>query len=210
MRSVVSWMLVGMVVLGGCHQRFKKNVGSVGDVRPQVLVTTGPSVMLGGSSGDGLLAAAVNVTQAVRSVNTAERLAGAVDIERVNSAFAESLVQSLGAGPPFGTTPDAKASVLQVEVISYGLEAPAMGMQGTFNYDLHVSIFKADGTKVYNAHQGCNVAFGDASGLSQALGTVNNVKQINEMTDEEIQAAFEGAAAGCGQQLVMKIRQHAG
>jgi hypothetical protein len=210
MRSVLPALLVGMLILGGCHQRFKKNLGSIGDVRPQVLVTTGPSVMLGGSSGDGLLAAAVNVTQAVRSVNAADRLAEAVDVDRVNSAFAESLVQSLAGGPPFGTTPSPEASVLQVEVVSYGLQAPAMGMQGTFNYDLHVSIFKSDGSKVYNAHQGCNVAFGDASSLSQALGTVNNVKQINEMTDEQIQEAFEGAAAGCGQQLVMKMRQHAG
>jgi hypothetical protein len=209
MRSVVP-LLVMMVVMGGCHQRFKKNVASLGEVRPQVLVTTGPSVLLGGAAGDGLVAAAVNITQAVKSVNTADRLAQAVDIDRVNSAFAESLVQALGAGPPFGTTPDPNASVLQVEVVSYGLEAPAMGLQGTFNYDLHVSIFKPDGSKVYNAQQGCNVPFGEASALSQALGTVNNVKQINEMTDEQIQEAFEGAAAGCGQQLVMRMRQHAG
>lgn len=212
MRSVVTVAIVLAMttIVGGCHQRFKKHVASIGDVRPEVIVSGGPSVVLGGSSGDGLLAAAVNVTQAVRAGDIAERLANAVDVDRVNSAFAEGLVEAIGAGPPFGTTPDRKASVLQVEVTRYGLEVPMMGMAGTFNYDLHVSIYMADGKKVYNTHLGCNVPFGEASALSQAIGTVNNAKQLREMSDEEIQSVFEGAAAGCGQQLVVKMRKHAG
>lgn len=211
MQRLVLALILGSVLFGtGCHQRFKKHAASVGDVRPQVLVTTGPSVLLGGSSGDGLVDAAINIGQVVRSANVADRLAEAVDVDKVNSAFAESLVQALGDGPPFGSTTDGKASVLQVKVMSYGLQAPVMGVAGTFNYDLHVSIFMPDGKKVYNAQQKCNVAFGEASNLSKALGTVNNVKQVKEMSDEEIQAVFEGAAASCGEQLVMRMRQHAG
>lgn len=211
MRSSISAVFVATLLLSaGCHQRFKKYVADIGDVRPEVTALGGPRVVLGGSEGEGLVAAAVNVAQAVRSIDASKRLADAVDVERVNSAFAEGLVQALGSGPPFGSTPDPKASVLQVEVTSYGLEAPVMGLAGTFNYDLHVSIYMVGGKKVYNARHGCNVPFGDASTLSQALGTVNNIKQLREMSDEEVQAVFEGAARACGQQLVLKMRRHAG
>src|SRR5262245_30837888 len=117
-RAVLAVVLGSLLFQAGCHQRFKKHVGSVGDVRPEVLATTGPSVVLGGSDGDGLVDAAINIGQAVRGAKVADRLADAVDVEQVNSAFAESLVQSLGSGPPFGSTTDPKASVLQVEVVS--------------------------------------------------------------------------------------------
>lgn len=210
MRSRSALLVLAVLLGAGCHQRFKRHVADIGDVRPEVLTTGGPLVWLGGTQGDSLLAAAVNVSQAVRSGDAAKRLADAVDVERVNSAFASSLIETLGAGPPFGTTPDKSASVLQVEVTNYGLTAPAMGIAGTFHYSLSVSIFMAGGKKVYRSSLTCEVPFGEASTLSQVLGTVNNSKQLREMSDEEIQAAFEGAAIGCGQQLVMKMRQHAG
>ena len=204
-----SLCLVLLSTTAGCHARFKKNVGSIDDVRPQILVGTGPSVVLGGASGTDVVSSVVNVVQAVRSIDAAGRLAEAVDVEGVNSSFASGLERALGEGPPFGTSSDRAASLLEVEVVSYGLEAPVMGMAGTFNYDLHVSIYLPDGKKVYNTHQSCNVGFGQASAVSQALGTVNNVKQLDQMSDAEVQAVFEGAAAMCGEQLVMRMRKHA-
>ena len=84
-----------------------------------------------------------------------------------------------------------------------------MGFAGTFNYDLHVSIFLSGAQKVYNTHQRCDVGFGEASALSQVLGTVDNVKQLDQMTDAQIQATFDNAAALCAQELVLRMRRHA-
>jgi hypothetical protein len=204
------WTGFGLMVVAlstGCHPRYKKYVSSIEDVRPQVLVTTGPSVNLGGASGDSVLAAAVNVVQGIRSIDAANRLAGAVDIHGVDKAFKAGLRKALGDGPPFGTTDDPKGSLLQVEVVDYGLESPMMGVAGVFNYDLHVEIYLANGKKVYNGHQECKIGFGDASALSQVLGTVDNVKQLDQMSDAEIQQTFENAAVLCGQDLVMKLRK---
>lgn len=204
-----SLLFVALSMMAGCHARFKRNVASIDDVRPQIIVSTGPSVVLGGAAGTDVVSTVVNVVQAVRSVDAAGRLAGAVDVEGVNSSFAAGLEHALGDGPPFGASADHEASLLEVEVVGYGLEAPVMGMAGTFNYDLRVSIFLPTGRKVYATHQSCNVGFGEASSLSQALGTVNNTKQLDQMTDAEIQAVFEGAASMCGEQLVMRMRKHA-
>ena len=161
------------------------------------------------TTGDDLVSAAVNVVQGVRSIEAANRIARAVDIRGVDRAFKGSLKKALGDGPPFGTTDNPKGSLLQVSVVDYGLETPAIGMSGVFNYDLHIEIFLANGKKVYNGGQSCKVGFGDASALAEVLGTVNNVKQLNQMTDAEIQQTFEGAASLCGQQVVMKLRQQA-
>ncbi len=42
-----------------------------------------------------------------------------------------------------------------------------------------------------------------------ALGTVDNVKQLNQLTDAELQATFEVAARACGQELAVRMRTHA-
>ncbi|MEQ1502975.1 MAG: hypothetical protein ABMB14_12130 [Myxococcota bacterium] len=197
-----------LVACAGCHARFKHHVDAIDAVRPEIRVTTGPSVLLGGVVGDGLVAAVVNVTQAVRSVQAADRLASAVDIGGVNSAFGEGLVKALGDGPPFGSAPDA-GDVMQIEVESYGLSAPVIGMAGSFTYDLHVEIFLDTGKKVYDAHQSCEVGFGDATALARAIGVVDNVHELAEMTDAEIQGAFEYAAKDCAGQFVDRLRRHA-
>jgi hypothetical protein len=206
---LTAWLLGVATVMPGCHARFKKYVDQIDEVRPQVITQAGPSVSLGGAGGDDLASAVVNVVQGVRAMKAADRLASAVRIDGVNSAFAAGVVEALGSGPPFGTSPDQDASLLQVEVVNYGLEAPVMGMAGTFNYDLRVSIYLPGGKKVYSAHHSCNVAFGDASAFSRAFGTVDNVRQLNEMSDDQIQEAFEWGARACGPQLVARMRKHA-
>ena len=45
--------------------------------------------------------------------------------------------------------------------------------------------------------------------VSVATGTVDNVKQLERMTDAEIQQVFEGAARSCGRELVVRVRKHA-
>ena len=206
MRSVL--VLVGLALTAGCHARFKRHVADVGDVRPQVVVQGGPEVVLGGG-GEGLAGLAVGVVQGVRGAQAANRIADAVDIPQVDKAFARGFGAALGAGPPFGTTTDAGASLLQIEVLGYGLYAPVMGQPGSFVYETRASIYLPDGKKVYKVSHACNVGFGDAMPVSVATGTVDNVKQLERMSDAEIQQVFEGAARRCGQDLVVRMRRHA-
>src|SRR5687768_3448443 len=98
-----SWLIVLPLVIG-CHARFKKNVGSIDDVRPQILVSGGPTANLAGAytTDDdpvaGLVTGVVNVVQAVRSVQAADRIGEAVDVNGVNAAFAGGLQRALGNG----------------------------------------------------------------------------------------------------------------
>ena len=201
-------VVAALALFAGCHARFKKHVGDIGDVRPQVIVQGGPEVVLGGG-GEGIAGLAVDVVQGVRGAQAAERIAEAVEIREVDKAFARGFGGALGAGPPFGTSDATDASLLQVEVLGYGLYAPVMGQPGSFLYQTKVSIYLPDGKKVYKVNHSCTVGFGDAMPVSVATGTVDNVKQLEQMSDAEIQAVFEGAAKRCGEQLVVKMREHA-
>lgn len=198
-----------VLLCAGCHARFKNHVDQIGDVRPQVIVSGGPEVVLGDSGMDGLAGLAVDVVQGVRGAQAAERIAEAVDIQRVDKAFARGFGKALGEGPPFGTSDEQSASLLQVEVQGYGLYAPVMGQQGSFHYDTRVSIYLPDGKKVYKVGHTCTIGFGDAMAVSVATGTVDNVKQLEQMTDREIQEVFVEAARTCGEQLVLRMRKHA-
>ncbi|MEQ1564628.1 MAG: hypothetical protein ABMA64_03235 [Myxococcota bacterium] len=201
-------LLVAVMSLAGCHSRFKKYVNQIDAVKPRVVVTTGPSVTLGGATGDDLVSGVVNVVQGIRSIEAANRLAEAVDIQGVNKGLGRGFRKALGDGPPFTASNDDSAATMSIEVEDYGLESGAIGMQGVFNYNLHIEIFLPEGKKVYNSRLRCAVGFGDASALSQVLGTVDNVKQLNQMTDAQIQETFENAASMCAEELVMMIRRH--
>ena len=203
----MTWIGVAVLLGSGCHARFKKHAASLGDVQPQVIVTSGPQAALGGGGSD-VVGIVVGAVQVARATSAADRLSS-VDVEPVNEAFVAGLQDALRAGPPFGLTDEQSAPVLQLEVVSWGMEAPVAGMPGALTYDLKVSIYDTDGKKVYKARQGCSVGFGDAAPVSVALGTVDNVKQLNKMTNAELQATFEASAQTCGQELAMRMRKHA-
>ena len=209
--------LLALLTATACHARFKKYAPTLGEVRTQVMLTGGPYVHLGHVAGDGqgglvdLAAVAINVTQTVKEIDQTERIARAVRVEGVNAAMEGSLARTLGQGPPFAWTdrPDA-GGFLQIEVLSYGLEVPALGAPGLFTWHLRTRIYKQDGRRVYTARTDCSANAGDPSVASIVFGTVNNVKQLREMSDEEIQYAFEGVGAWCGQEVVRRMRKHAG
>lgn len=208
MRPVV--FLVTLALLGGCHARFKKHVDQIDLVRPQILVSGGPMVEMGGADTESdVVDAVVGVVQGVRGIQAAERIAGAVKIDKVNRGFVRGLTKALGDGPPFGTTPEQGGPLLQVEVLGYGLVVPVMGMPGYFTYDTRVEIYLKNGDKVYKTRHTCSVPFGDAMPISVATGTVDNVKQLEQMSDAEIQDVFEEASRACGEDLVVKMRDHA-
>jgi hypothetical protein len=175
-----------------------------------VLLTSGPYANLAGTGTTDVVGAAVGVVQAVRGAGAADRISGAVDIQVVNRAFTRGLTDTLGDGPPFPVSRDDGAALLQAEIEGYGLDAPVMGKPGTLTYAVKVSILLPGGEKVYGSRTTCGVPFGDASAFSAAIGTVDNVKQLDEMSDAEIQASFEAAATQCGQTVILRMRKHAG
>lgn len=194
---------------GGCHAKFKKAAPNLGEVRSQTLVTTGPHVQLGMMHDDSLVAGVVNIVQAAKTYPVADRLAEAVEIEGVNEAFTSGLADSLGAGPPFAYTNDEGAPLLQVEVLSYGLQVPALGKPGVFTYDLRAKIYQPDGEQVYKTRLSCATGVGTPDAGAEWFLAINNIQQLEEMTDSEVQQAFEWAGKACGAALVEKMRRHA-
>lgn len=209
------------LMAGGCHAKFKREAPTLGSVRTQVITTGGPVVqlghvpMVGDDSPLGTLAniaaVAVNISQEIKAGDVAGRIGNAVRTEDVNHAFNDGVAQTLQGGPPFAYTDDPNApATLQVEVLSYGLSVPYLGAPGVFTYDLKVRIYKKDGDRVYKASHACEIGAGTPGVTESVLGVVNNVKEIKEMSDEEINSAFATMSAYCAQTFVIKMRKHAG
>lgn len=221
-------VVTALVLLSGCHAKFKREAGSLGSVRTQIVNTGGPYVELGkvGNPVDdgndrhdstaeaiGAIAAlAVNIHQEVQGAKLADRIAKAVDPKAVNNAFNDGIRQTLQDGPPFAYTDDkdAAGATMQIEVLSYGLDVPYLGAPGQFTYDLRVNIYKKDGERVYKVRHSCAVGAGTPDISDVVLGVVNNVEGINEMSDADLNSAFTTMAAYCAETFVVRMRRHAG
>jgi hypothetical protein len=200
------WILVlAAVAASGCHAKFKKYAPTLGAVNPQVVVAGDPTVQIG-SSGSVVL----DVVNGVRAVDVAEKIGRQVEIDQVNAAFSAGLDETLGSGPPFGTTDKKKAPKLQIEVTNYGLYVPEMGAQGELVYDLRVRIYTPDGERVYSTSLRCETPVDGADAISEVLGTRDNVGNVLDLRKREIQAAFDAAGDECGRELVTLMRRHAG
>ncbi len=217
------FLSLSAAMIGGCHARFKKAVPTIDDINVQVITTGGPYVELGkiwstpetGNPTANLLmdiaAVAVNVSQEVKAIDQTARIYSAVDIEGVNSAMSEGLGNTLGGGPPFAyaTTTDTDAT-LQLEVLSYGLYVPYIGAPGEFTYTVRARMYRANGERVYKKTLTCEVGAGDPEAGEMILGVVNNIRELEEMSDEQINSAFSDMAYYCGTKFVTKMRRHAG
>ncbi|TNE84563.1 MAG: hypothetical protein EP330_29180 [Deltaproteobacteria bacterium] len=194
----------------GCHARFKKMAPTLGDVHPEVHLVTQPNVQLGGVSGGGVAGDVVNLVQVGRSYELSRQLAERVDTDSTSAELASGVVDVVGEGPPFSMTADKGGSVLQIEVVDMGMEVYGLGAPGVFDYDLRVRIFRDDGKLAYKTRLTCTTAAGSPDAVAATLFTVNNAKQLKEMSDEELQGAFDAVAHYCGSQLGLKMRRHAG
>ncbi|MBN1337245.1 MAG: hypothetical protein JXB39_14900 [Deltaproteobacteria bacterium] len=213
-------LIATSLVLGGCHCKFKKVASTLGEVRVQALVTGLPYVHLGRiappANPDHAPVAAVatgvvNVVQGVRETEQTARIARAVDHRAVNEALVAGIGETLGDGPPFAFSPvDQGGHVMQVEVRSWGLMVPYLGAPGEFTYDLRVRIYTVDGDRVYSSSTTCTAGVGQPDPTAVVLGVVNNVAELERMSDAQITDAFSQIAYWCGMELVRKIRQHAG
>lgn len=147
----------------------------------------------------------------MREIDQTERIANAVRIGEVNHALEEGLVQAMGGGPPFAFVDDPEAPALfQIEVLYYGLMVPWLGAPGTFTYDLRLRIYRSDGERVYAARHQCEAGAGSPPAAAQVLSVVDNVRTLEQMSDDQISGAFETIAFWCGEELVAKLRRHAG
>lgn len=199
----------------GCHAKFKKHAPDIDQVDAQVLINSGPTVYLGRlDSGDSLVAnlvdLAVNVSQAINEVEVANRIARAVDLQASNEALERGFARTLGDGPPFAYVLDGAPARVQMEIVDWGMTAPFLGARAQFDYTVRVRIYLADGERVYSSRTQCSTGAGAPPAVSQALGLVSNVKQLETMTDADIQAAFDAVSEWCGQEVVRKMRKHAG
>jgi len=213
-------LLAASLVLPGCHCKFKKYAPTLGEVRVQALVTGYPYVRLGRLAGPvdpehapiaAVAAGVVNVVQGVREIEQTDRIARAVDLRVVNEALVGGFAEALGGGPPFAFSPaDQGGNVMQIEVLAWGLDVPYLGAPGAFTYDLRVRIYTEEGERVYSSSTTCAAGAGSPGAAEVVLGVVNNVAEIERMSDEEITSSFSSIAYWCGQELVRKIRKHAG
>lgn len=200
-----------LLTVGGCHAKFKKYASTLGTVKVQVINTGGPYVELGKVQDPdaGLVGAAINVVQTVRGMDITPRIAAAVQTPQVNDALTSGLVNTIGSGPPFGISPDSP-SLLQLEIESYGLYVPYLGAPGEFTYTALATVYKQDGERIYRNRLTCTAGVGNPETAAVVLGVVNNTKQLDQMTDAEINQVFVDTARWCGSLFVTKMRKHAG
>lgn len=214
MRALHLALLGLMFVLStGCHAKFKKYASTVGTARVQVIMTGGPYVELGKVYDEdaGLVGAVVNVVQEVRAIDQRERILNAVQVDQVNTALQQGLIETMGGGPPFALNTDPNTGpLLQLEIESYGLYVPYLGAPGEFTYTAKARVFLADGEKIYRKRLTCTAGVGDPSAGEVIFGVVNNVKELDKMTDADINRTFVDIARYCGGKFTIKMRQHAG
>ncbi len=207
--------LLVSLALPACHAKLKRAAPGIDAVRVQVVTKGGPEAQLGrvpGWTGNDLVNAAIvvtNVSQAVKSVDQERRIGQAVDVEDVNTELYYGIEETL-RGAPFDLTQDEEAALLQLELLEYGLFVPYLGAPGRFEYTMRARLYAPDGDRVYRKRMSCDTGVGTPAASAQVLGLVNNVKQVERLTDAEINDAFAAVARYCGQQLVVKLRQHAG
>lgn len=207
--------LLAALVLPACHAKFKNAAPGIDAVRVQVVTKGGPEAQLGmvpAWTDNDLVNAAIvatNVTQAVKSVDQERRIGAAVDVEDINTEFYYGIEETL-TGAPFDLTEDERAALLQLELLEYGLFVPYLGAPGRFEYTFRARLYTPDGDRVYRKRMSCDTGVGDPAASARVLGFVNNVKQVERMTDDEINDAFAAVARYCGQQFVVKMRKNAG
>jgi hypothetical protein len=218
-------MAVLLLALLGCHAKFKRNAPDLHQVRVQIVTTGGPYVTLGRLDSEayappgsvppevGMAAeAAVDIVQSINEYELAEDLARRVDPAQLSQTMTQGLLETIQNGPPFALTTDPQVKhTLQIEVTSYGLTVPHLGAPGQFTFDVQARLYRGDtGKRVYSTSLSCDSAAGDPEAAEVAFSVVNNVQELEDMSDEELQAAFNDMAYYCGTYFATRMRKHAG
>lgn len=204
------YALLALTLLPACHMRFKRMAPTLGPVHPEVHQVVQPNVQLGMMYDGGLVGDVVNVVQAGRSYELSRKLAERVDTDSTSAELERGVIDTVGEGPPFAITEEKGGSTLQIEVVDMGMEVYGLGAPGVFDYDLRVRIYRHDGKLAYKSRVSCTTAAGAPDAVSAMLWTVDNARQLEQMSDEDLQGAFDAVAYFCGGELARKLRKHAG
>ena len=219
-------MSILLLALLGCHAKFKKNAPDLHQVRVQIITSGGPYVALGRLDTDAYVPpdahvapeaemaaeAAVDIVQTINEIDLAGDLANRVDPAQLSETMTQGLLETIQNGPPFALTTDPQVThTLQIEVTSYGLTVPHLGAPGQFTFDVQARLYRGDtGKRVYSTSLSCDAAAGDPEAAEVAFSVVNNVRELDEMSDEQLQAAFNDMAYYCGTYFATQMRKHAG
>lgn len=200
----------------GCHARFKQAAPGLDAVQLQVVTSGHATAELAhvpmGTGNDVIDAALLvaNIGQEVRGWEQAARIGDAVEVEAVNGQLVAGITETLAAGTPFGITAARGAPLLQIELMEYGMAVPHLGAEGRFEYRLKARMYDESGRRVYRTRLTCDAGMRDPHLPEGALTLANNVRTLERMTDAQINEAFSAVARHCGQQLVVRMRRHAG
>ena len=203
-------LLLSLLLVAGCHARFKKAAPGIGNVRIEVVNLGGPSVSLPSSGSDSVVGAVLDVTQAVRAGNIARHIQDKVDPNQVNQAFADGFADGIGSGPPFGYAADAP-DLLQYELTGWGMGMTSFTSPGVYFYQLRVRGYHADGKKFYKSGVTCATNAGTTGWLELSpFGPDSNPEKIKNLPPEKVQAIFDATAKDCATQALLLLRKHAG
>ena len=218
-------MSILVLALFGCHATFRNHAPDLEQVRVQVVMSGEPYVTLGkldaGSYGPtSRVPQPENVVEAhaMEAEQTADEIQLAADFARrvtpqpLTEKMTQGLLDTIRSGPPFELTTDPRVEhTLQIEVTSFGLAVPYIGAPGEFTFDVQARLYRGDtGERVYSTSLRCDAGAGDAAASSVALGAVDHVREIDRMSDEELQATFDDIAYYCGTYFATRMRKHAG
>lgn len=204
-------LVLALLLLGGCNARFKKAIATMDDVKSEAYTRTRPNVQLGMLYGNDVVSAVVNTAQAVGSIAVERRIEKAVDPRHVAGALQAGLGDGLGSGPPFRLSQRPKADgLVEMSVLDWGMSVPHLGSPGVFYYRVRARVYVPSGRRIYHRRVTCSTGVGAPREVSMVLGTVNNVKQIREMSDDQIEHAFEVTAHWCGTVIAQRMRRAGG
>ena len=218
-------MSVPLLALLGCHATFHKNAPDLHQVRVQVTMSGEPDVNLG-KLDQGSVGPTSRVPHAENMMDAqamdAEQTASELDLERdlahrvapqpLTERMTQGLLDTTRDGSPFALTTDPQVKhTLQIDVTSYGLSVPYIGAPGEFVFDVEARLTRGDtGKLVYSTSLRCDTEAGDPTASAVALAAVDHVREIEQMSDEELQAAFNDMAYYCGTWFATRMRKHAG
>jgi hypothetical protein len=219
-------MSIVLLTLLGCHAAFHKNAPDLDQVRVQVVLSGEPDVDLGkfDQQNQGVVSRVPQNAENMMDAQAmeAEQTADEIDLERalarrvtpqpLTEKMTQGMLDTMKDGRPFALTTDAQVqNTLQIDVTSYGLSVPYIGATGEFVFDVEARLTRGDtGKLVYSTSLRCDTEAGDPMASSVALDAVDHVREIEQMSDDELQAAFNDMAYYCGTYVATRMRKHAG
>ncbi|MEZ4318538.1 MAG: hypothetical protein R3F61_13580 [Myxococcota bacterium] len=207
-------LLLLVVLLSGCHGRFRRSVDSLSEVRLAPDTRVEPDVDLGriytaDPGVGGMMADSYNLSQMLRENRMSAIVTEKLDPDQVSSAFAFGIRERLGDGPPFAAVDQADARI-ELNVVDWGLSAGGYPFPAMFTYKVRARGVRSDGTRFYRATFRCTGDAGEARWIDAfGFGTAN-ARGLETLPAEVVQETFDKAAFQCGHQFAEKLRYHAG